>query len=232
VIADADIVTELKTDDENSNKYDQPEQTIRFQLTEDGLLLTSNHFSKARDMIRIELSPNTEKTSTYLPSLIKYGYKNGNSFEQAFGCNIFDYMKKEENKEYANLFNNSMITYSTHVTASIVSVVDFIRFDKLVDIAGGLGTLLASVLEKNPNLHGILFDLEHVIENAKTMSPNEFERKQIDSNRYEFMVGDMFNSETLPQADAYMLKFIIHDWNDEKAIEMLSFLSSKERTFG
>jgi hypothetical protein len=76
------------------------------------------------------------------------------------------------------------------------------------------------------------FDLDHVIENAKVTSPNEFERRHIDSNRYEFMVGDMFNSETLPQADAYMLKFIIHDWNDEKAIEMLSFLSSKERTFG
>jgi hypothetical protein len=139
-------------------------------------------------------------------------------------------MKKEENKEYANLFNNSMITYSTHVTASIVPVVDFTRFNKLVDIAGGLGTLLASVLEKNPNLHGILFDLEHMIENAKTMSPNEFERKQIDSNRYEFMVGDMFHSETLPQADAYMLKFIIHDWNDEKAIEILRSIRDANKT--
>jgi hypothetical protein len=48
-----------------------------------------------------------------------------------------------------------MITYSTHVTASVVSVVDFTRFNKLVDIIGGPGTLLASVLEKNPNLHGI-----------------------------------------------------------------------------
>jgi hypothetical protein len=107
VIADADIVKESNADGENSNKYDHPEETIRFQLTEDGLLLTSNHFSKARDMIRIELSPHTEKTTEYLPSLIKFGYKNGTSFEQAFGCSFFEYMGKEENKEYVYNDNNS-----------------------------------------------------------------------------------------------------------------------------
>ncbi len=50
---------------------------------------------------------------------------------------------------------------------SIVSVVDFSRFGTLVDIGGGLGSLLSSILEKYSNLHGILFDLQHVIENAK-----------------------------------------------------------------
>jgi hypothetical protein len=55
----------------------------------------------------------------------------------------------------SNNHSIAIATYSTHVTASIVSVVDFTRFNKLVDIAGGLGTLLASVLEKNPNLYGI-----------------------------------------------------------------------------
>ena len=67
-------------------------------------------------------------------------------------------MTKEENKEYASLFNNSMIAYSTHMTESMMSIVDFARFERLVDIAGELGTLLSSVLEKNSNLHGILFD--------------------------------------------------------------------------
>jgi hypothetical protein len=112
----------------------------------------------------------------------------------------------------------------------MVSIVDFTRFNKLVDIAGGLGTLLSSVLEKNSNLHGILFDLEHVIENAKTNNPNEFERKQIQSNRYEFVAGDMFNSNTIPQADAYILKFIIHDWNDEKSIEILQSIRNANKT--
>ena len=154
-------------------------------------------------MIRLELSPNTEKTWSYFPSLIKFGYKYGNSFEQTFGCSIFEYMQKEENKEYASLFNNSLVTYSIYMTSSIVSLIDFARFNTLVDIAGGLGTLLSSVMEKYQNLHGILFDLEHVIENAKTASPNEFQRKQIESNRYNFVVGDMFKSENIPAADVY-----------------------------
>jgi hypothetical protein len=221
VIADVDIIKVINTDNENSGKDSPPEETIQFHLTEDGLLLTSNHFSKARDMIRSELGPYAEKASAYFPSLIKFGYKNGNSFEQAFGCNIFDYMQKEENKEYACIFNNSMVAYSNSITSSVVSIVDFARFNKLVDIAGGLGTLLSSILEKNQNLHGILFDLVHVIENAKTMTPNEFERKHIDLNRYEFVAGDMFKSETIPPADAYVLKFIIHDWDDEKSVEIL-----------
>ena len=221
VIADAGIVTAVETNDDNRNKINRPEETIGFQLTEDGLLLTNDHFSKARDMIRIELNPNVERSYAYLPSVIKDGYKNGNSFEQAFGCSIFDYMQKDENREYTNLFNNSMLTYSVHLIESMVSVVDFGRFNKLLDIAGGLGTLLSSVLEKNPYLHGILFDLDHVIASAKSLSPNEFERRKIEASRYEFIAGDMFNSETIPEADAYTLKFIIHDWNDEKAIEIL-----------
>lgn len=221
VIADAGIVTEVKTNNDNHNTSDRPEETIRFQLTDDGLLLTSDHFSQARHMIRLELGPNTEKPYLFAPSVIKDGYKNGNCFEQAFGCGIFEYMQNEENKEYTSLFNKSMLTYSAHMIESMVATVDFTPFNKLVDIAGGLGTLLSSILEKTPNLHGILFDLEHVIANAKSLTPNEFERRRIESSRYEFVAGDMFNSETIPAADTYTLKFILHDWNDEKAIEIL-----------
>ncbi|CAF1485087.1 unnamed protein product [Didymodactylos carnosus] len=227
VNADAGIITQVTTGDENSA---QPEQIIRFQLTEDGLLLTSNHFSKARDMIRLVLSPNMEKTWSYFPSLIKFGYKHGNCFEQAFGCSTFEYMKKEENKEYANAFNNGMLAYSNYTASSIVSAIDFSHFSILVDIGGGLGTLLSSIMEKYQNLHGILFDLDHVIQHAKTISPNEFQRKQIEPNRYTFVGGDMFKSETIPPADAYILKSLIHDWDDEKSIEILKSIRNANRT--
>ncbi|CAF1980889.1 unnamed protein product [Rotaria magnacalcarata] len=230
VIADADIITELKTDSENSNKYDHPEETIRFQLTEDGLLLTSSHFSKARDLIRFELNPTGENTNVYFPSLIKFGYENGTGFEQTFGCKVFDYLQKEENKEFANIFDNAMVTYSSHTASSMVSVIDFTRFHKLVDIAGGLGTLLSSILEKNQNLQGILFDLAHVIENAKMTNPNEFQRRQIEPNRYDFIVGDMFKSQTIPPGDAYILKHIIDSWDDEKSIEILKSIRDANKS--
>ncbi|UJR34421.1 hypothetical protein I4U23_021828 [Adineta vaga] len=226
VIADAGIITQINTDEKNSN---QPEETIRFQLTEDGLLLTSNHWSKIPDIIRLFINPITDKTYSYFPSIIKFGNRNGNCFEQAFGCNMFEYMKREENKEYAHIFNNGMLSYSNYTATAIISTVDFGRFHTLVDIGGGLGTLLSSIMEKYQSLYGILFDLDHVIENAKTINPNEFQRKQIEINRYEFISGDMFKSETIPSGDAYIFKAIIHDWNDEKSIEILkSILNANE----
>lgn len=221
VIADADIIKELNDNDKDPNRYNCAEDIIQFQLTDDGLLLTSNHRSKARDMIRLDLGPSTEKVSCFLPSLIKFGYKNGNGFEQAFGCSLFDYMQKEENKEYTSIFNNAMIAHSNHVTASIVSLINFDRFKKLIHIAGGLGTLLSSILEKYPNVHGILFDLAPTIENIKKINVNEFQRKRIEPTRYELIVGDMFKYETIPSADAYILKYTIHDWDDEKSIQIL-----------
>ncbi len=69
-----------------------------------------------------------------------------------------------------------------------------------------------------------------MIETAKVINPNEFERKQINADRYEFVTGDIFKSETIPKADAYMLKFIIHDWNDEKAIEILQSICDANKT--
>ncbi|CAF1670970.1 unnamed protein product [Adineta ricciae] len=94
VNADAGIITQVNTNNENSTQH---EQTIQFQLTEDGLLLTSNHPSKVSYIVQLLLNPNMGKTYQYLPSIIKDGFKNGNCFEQTFGCDVFEYMKKEEN---------------------------------------------------------------------------------------------------------------------------------------
>ena len=215
VVADADLVKECYTDDMN------PIELTTYQLTDDGFLLTSNDSSKARDMVRLDLHPNCEKVVIHWPSVIRSGSARSTGFEQTFGCSLFDFMKKDENGEFATMFNNCMVAYTNDMIASMIPVVDFSRFERLVDIAGGLGTLLAAVLEKHRHLHGILFDLEHVIKDAKNSNPNEFQRKQIEPDRYEFVTGDMFKAESIPPADAYTMKYIIHDWNDEKAIEIL-----------
>ncbi|CAF1690969.1 unnamed protein product, partial [Adineta ricciae] len=70
----------------------------------------------------------------------------------------------------------------------------------------------------------------HVIQNAKSINPNEFQRRQIEANRYEYVSGDMFKSETIPLGDAYILKSIIHDWNDEKSIEILKSIHDANKT--
>ena len=230
VVADVDIVRTINSTDDSVTDDTHPEETIKFQLTDDGLFFKSDHSSKVRDLMRIDLGVIADKTAVALPDLIKFGMKNGNGFEQAMGSSLFDYMQKEENKEYATIFNNSMISHSNYMISLMGTNIDFTRFNRIVDIAGGLGTVLAAVLERSPNSHGFLFDLPQVIEHAKTVHPNEFEQKQIPSNRYDFVSGDMFKSETIPKADAYMLKFIIHDWNDERAIEILQSIRSANQS--
>ncbi|CAF4884434.1 unnamed protein product [Rotaria sp. Silwood2] len=67
-------------------------------------------------------------------------------------------------------------------------------------------------------------------EHAQKQSPNEFQQKKIESNRYQFVSGDMFKPETIPQADSYVLKFIIHDWNDEDSIKILKSIRAANKS--
>ena len=96
---------------------------------------------------------------------------------------------------------------------AVIEAYDFSRIETLVDIAGGHGRLLTAILEVNPTVKGVLFDMPHVIAGAK-------EKKSLGS-RLEFTSGDFF-AEVPAGADAYMMKHIIHDWDDERALQILS----------
>jgi hypothetical protein len=103
-------------------------------------------------------------------------------------------------------------------TIAVVSAYDFSQFRTIVDVAGGLGVLLASILERNPACTGILFELPHVIESA---------RKALDkrmASRLKLVAGDFFK-ELPAGGDLYILKNIIHDWNDVKSQDILATLS-------
>lgn len=121
----------------------------------------------------------------------------------------------EQNKEAGRVFNNAMTNMSKTVVPGIVEAYDFSGFNKLVDIAGGHGYLLAGILKASPNLQGILFDLPSVIENSGELLGEEGV-----AGRTERISGDFF--ESVPGgADAYFMKHIIHDWDDEKSIKIL-----------
>lgn len=110
---------------------------------------------------------------------------------------------------------------STIFNASfIVDTVDFSRFNTIADIGGGTGSLIAEILKTYPTIkQGICFDLPKVIESVE--SENAFEKRNVSKDRYQYVAGDVFNAKTIPQADAYTLKHIIHDWNDERSIDIL-----------
>jgi O-methyltransferase domain/Dimerisation domain len=140
-----------------------------------------------------------------------YSVKTGKSaWSQIHGEEVFDYFAK--NHEAARIFDRAMTSFSSVATKAVIEAYDFSGIEKLVDIAGGQGRLLNGVLEAYPSMRGVLFDLRHVIESAlETTTVSE---------RCEYATGDFFVS--VPSGgDAYMMKHIIHDWDDERAITIL-----------
>jgi hypothetical protein len=129
------------------------------------------------------------------------------------GAEVFDYFA--ENPRQAEIFNNAMTDMSVATAPVVVEAYDFSGIKRLTDIAGGHGYLLAQVLKANPDMTGILFDVPPVIAGASVLLEEEGV-----SERVEKVSGDFFAA--VPEgADAYMMKHIIHDWDDERATRIL-----------
>jgi hypothetical protein len=108
-----------------------------------------------------------------------------------------------------------MTSMSTAETASIVKAYDFSRFRTIVDVGGGRGGLLAAILSANPHLEGVLFDVATVV----AESGDELSGAEV-VDRCQVVSGDFF--ESVPEGgDAYLLSNIIHDWDDDRAAQIL-----------
>lgn len=112
-------------------------------------------------------------------------------------------------------FDKAMSTFAPQTAAAVAASYDFSRFGSVVDVGGGNGTMLAGILSAHPGVRGVLFDRPDVIERA---------RAQVAASpvaaRVELAPGDFF--EAVPGGhDAYMMKHVIHDWNDRDANAIL-----------
>lgn len=129
------------------------------------------------------------------------------------GMEVFEYFAK--NPRQAEIFNNAMTDMTVGIAPVIVEAYDFSGINTVTDIAGGHGSLLAEILKANPDLKGILFDMASVIAGAGAF----FEKANV-AERVEKVSGDFFAA--VPKgADAYIMKHIIHDWDDERATKIL-----------
>jgi hypothetical protein len=104
-----------------------------------------------------------------------------------------------------------MTSISDRVAAAILDAYDFGRFATLVDVAGGRGALLAAILARHPALRGVLFDQPHVVAGAHLAGAEA---------RCDIVGGDMF-VEVPAGGDAYLMKAILHDWEDPQAHAIL-----------
>jgi O-methyltransferase len=140
-----------------------------------------------------------------------YCAKTGKTgFEQAFDAPIFEWLGKHP--EQAALFNDTMMGFHGREPAAVAEAYDFSAFKTVADIGGSTGNMLATILSKYPQLHGILFDLPHVAAKASAL----FEQRGV-ATRVRIEGGSFF--ERIPSgADAYLMSHIIHDWNEEQCL--------------
>lgn len=129
------------------------------------------------------------------------------------GAEVFDYFSTHP--EQAEVFNAAMTDMSAGTAPAIVEAYDFSGINTLADIAGGHGYLLAQVLKAHPRMEGVLFDVPAVIAGADSM----LEKEGV-AGRVRKVAGDFFASVPAG-ADAYMMKHIIHDWDDERCVKIL-----------
>jgi SAM-dependent methyltransferase len=121
----------------------------------------------------------------------------------------------EGDKDAAAIFDRAMAEISRLVAGEVLSYCSFDGMQRVVDVGGGSGGLLAAVLKAHPKLHGVLFDLPHVIQGAVADLTN-----MLPAERCEYVAGNFFDS--IPMGgDAYLLKAVLHDWDDEQSAAIL-----------
>jgi hypothetical protein len=136
------------------------------------------------------------------------------AFERKFGMDVFEYF--HQNTAAGAVFNEAMTNWTTQVSAAVAATYDFSRFGTIVDVGGNQGILLAAILRNNPAGRGILFDLPHVVATAR----EQLTEAGVES-RCEVLGGDFFTAVP-PDGDAYLLSYVLHDWNDERCVAILA----------
>jgi hypothetical protein len=134
--------------------------------------------------------------------------------EKVTGMPVFEYFARDP--KLSAVFNNAMTSWSVPTVAAALAKYDFSGIRVLVDVAGGHGHVLTAVLRQYPAMRGILFDLDHVIAGAASLIEASGVR-----DRVETAPGDFFEAVP-PGGDAYIMKNIIHDWDDDRAIAILT----------
>ncbi|WP_184544916.1 methyltransferase [Mucilaginibacter sp. FT3.2] len=182
----------------------------RFSLTPLAEPLLSDSPGSSRAFAEMITTDWQFQTWAELPYSVKTGKP---AFEKVHGMPAFDYFWS--NEKAGRVFNDAMTSNSAFASAAVVNSYDFSSVSVLADIGGGHGFLLASILAKYGTVKGILYDMPAIVSEAEKLLTAHGV-----SNRCELVGGSFF--ESVPTGcDAYIMKHIIHDWNDEQCITLL-----------
>ena len=136
-----------------------------------------------------------------------------NAFAHVHGVDVWEY--RAEHPEEGAIFDRAMTAQTRRSNQAVIDAYDFGRFETIVDVGGGEGAVLAAILAEHPKLRGVLFDQPHVVEKAHDLlsAAGVSDRVRVES-------GSFFDGVP-PGGDAYILRFIIHDWPDAECIQIL-----------
>jgi hypothetical protein len=183
----------------------------RFGLTGRGHLLRSDVAGSLRAFALIQTANAHWQCSAQLPEAVRQG---SSQVEQALGMDLFAYFAQEANTEEAALFARAMGDLSGLVVQGAVAKVNTSDVSTVVDVGGADGDFVLGLMQANPRLGGQVLDLPHAIEGAR----REAQKRGL-SERFTAVAGDFF--ATVPAADLYLLKMILHDWDDQRCVEIL-----------
>jgi hypothetical protein len=187
------------------------ESNGEFRLTAMGELLRSDVSGSFGHMAQIFGSDYGARTFSNIAHSIRTG---GPAFDDAHGMGLFEYLQPRE-KDRKN-FYSGFTELSQSQAPAIANAFDFQQFDSIVDVGGGYGYLLLEILKYYDYPTGILYDMKDVIGDARPL----IEKEGL-TDRCQAIEGDFFTS--VPSGSgAYIMKLIIHDWSDDRAVEILT----------
>jgi O-methyltransferase domain len=182
----------------------------RFALTPTGEYLRTGVKGSLRGLADIWGSDWTWRPWGHMLDTVRTGRT---AFDNVFGEPLFDYLGKHPDE--SAVFNEAMTGFSSKVAPAVAEAYDFSPFKTVVDVGGGHGVLLSTILRSYAGVNGIVFDSPHVVAGAEDAIRNAGL-----TGRCRAVGGDFFRS--VPDGgDAYLMKHIIHDWPDEQASTIL-----------
>lgn len=180
----------------------------RFGLTTAGQALRSDAPLSARPAVLML----TDTTLWRPVGEVELSLRRGGSvFEDIFGMSFFDYVAR--NQQTATAFHSGMAAFSDQENEPLAAAYDFPASGVVVDVGGGHGGFLLEVLRRHPGLDGVLMDEPHVV------AEHRLDVEEV-KGRWRPAPGDFF-AEVPAGADVYMIKRILHDWDDESCVRIL-----------
>jgi hypothetical protein len=183
----------------------------QFGLTPFGAALRTNVSGSMRATAIVELGEDHYSAWENVLHAVRTGET---AFDAKFGMPIWKFY--EQNPENGKNFDRCMTEMTGAIHAAILEAYDFSPFKHLIDVGGGHGALVSAVLNDYPDLRGTVFDQPYVADGArKTFADANLRQRTAAAG------GDFF--ESVPAgADLYTMKFIIHDWDDERSVRILT----------